>query len=129
MRALLKGAVLLGAGILFLTGGCSSQAPKGLDAAGYAEGIKQDIHDYVASVRGNPKLVREQGAILLEKLEVYETQPVGDHGAIYAQMVEKVRALAKQPRGAGEVNQALSELQKLANQLPGTVKPRPVDSD
>ncbi|MCI0461924.1 MAG: hypothetical protein L0Z62_33650 [Gemmataceae bacterium] len=123
--SLLPGALLLLVGASFLTGGCSSKAPQGLDAAGYAQAIKQDIHDYVTAVRGNPKQARVDGALLVEKLEVYESQPVGDHGPTYAKLLAKTRELAQKDRSSSEVNRLLDELRQLANQLPGEVKKSP----
>jgi hypothetical protein len=107
--------------------GCSSDSTPRVDAAAYAQDVKQDIHDLITAVQGKPKLAREQGAVLLEKLQEYQKQPIGEYGPIYAQMLEKVRELAQRVRGSAEVDRILADLRKLANQLPGTVKSPPPD--
>jgi hypothetical protein len=114
-----------------LAPGCSSSPQTPADqlptAETYAQGVKQDIHDLANAARGKPKVARQQGAVLTEKLEVYEKQPVGTHGPIYAELLAKTRELAERERSVDDVNRILTHMLKLANQLPGQVQRPPPD--
>ena len=111
--------------------GCSSgpKTPKDQlpNEATYAQSVKQDIHNFAAEANGKPKVARQQSAVLVEKLEVYEKQPIGAHGAIYSELLAKTRELAEKERSVADVDRIVSQMLKLANQLPGEVQ-RPTNS-
>lgn len=117
------------ASVLFL-GGCSgkNQDLDTGDPAKYAEKIKNRVHNMVEAVRRSPGSAREQASVLLEELEVYEKQPVGEHETVYAQLLqncwELVEAAGRSGSGA-EVARKLNEMKALADKLPGTVTLEP----
>jgi hypothetical protein len=119
--------IILALPLLGITVGCSKDAPNLPDANSYARDIKQDIHDFVNSVKGKPQEARAQGAVLLEKLEAYESRPVGDHGPIYAQLVQKGRELTQPNKSAAQVDQILRDMLDAAKKLPGEVRASPRD--
>ena len=111
-----------------LAPGCSSgpQTPKDQlpTEATDALGVKKDVHNLAAEARGKPKVARQQASVLVEKLEVYAKQTAGTHTAIYAELLAKTRELAEKDRGTADADRILTQMLKIANQLPGEV-PRP----
>jgi hypothetical protein len=108
--------------------GCSPPKPKNLDSEDpgkYAQKIKSQVYSFVEEARRNPRSVSEQGAVLLEELDIYQKQPVGSHGSIYAQLLQSCQQLveaAKTAGGKAEVDKKLSEMKALADQLPGEIR-------
>jgi hypothetical protein len=83
------------------------------DPAVYARNIKQLVNEFNA---GNPAGAPKQAAVLLETLEVYKSQPVGAHEAIYAELTERCRELST-AKGAG-VGKKLDDMAVLVKKLP-----------
>jgi len=90
--------------------------PEAKDPAVYARSIKQLVNEFIADNASNPAGAPKQAAVLLETLEVYKSQPVGDHEAIYAELTERCRELST-AKGAG-VNKKLDEMAALVKKLP-----------
>jgi hypothetical protein len=104
--------------------GCSSgPAPlTNQDSTEYARTIKQKVLDFVQDAKKSPKTVGQEAAVLVEMLEVYPSQPVGEYKAILADLTEKCKQLAeaaKRSPGSAEVTKLLNEMAALANKLPG----------
>lgn len=97
---------------------CARQAepPEAKDPAVYARNIKQLVNEFVADNAGNPADAPKQASVLLETLEVYKTQPVGDHEAIYAELTERCKELTT-AKGA-DVNKKLNDMAALVKKLP-----------
>ncbi len=114
--------LLAAASSALLLAGCSRN-PTNLatkDPAYYAQKVKGRVYELVQAVRANPKAAGPQGSLLLEELEGYQTQPVGDHEATYAQLLEKCRELVEAAKRNASVTQQLNEIKALADKLPGT---------
>lgn len=95
------------------------------DPVVYAKKIKTQVYNTVQTVRRSPRTASEQSAVLLEELEVYSSQPVGEHETTYAQLLQKCQELlaASQKSGGGaEVSRKLNEMKALADKLPGEVQ-------
>jgi hypothetical protein len=102
--------------------GCSKPKLDSQTPDYYARDIKRDVHNFVQAAKTNPKIAGQEGAILLEKLEAYPTQPVGDYEEIYAQLAAKCKELveaANRKAPAAEISAKLNQLAALANKLPG----------
>lgn len=91
------------------------------DPTFYAGRIKAQVNEVVNSAGKSTQRAAEQGSVLLEELEVYETQPVGSHKETYAKLLEKCKALvaAGKAGSSSDVSAALKEMKKLADSLPG----------
>lgn len=111
---------------VFMTAGCSDAPDRSAgDLAAtlpdvYAARVKGLVNDLVETVNQNPGQAAEAGAVLLEELEVYETQPVGEFKEIYAQLLAKCQELiaAGESGSKAKISAALKEMQTLAEKLP-----------
>jgi DNA repair exonuclease SbcCD ATPase subunit len=113
------------AGFALALAGCSGE-PTNLvteDPSFYAKKIKTQVYTLDQTVRRNPASAKEQASLLLEELEVYEQQPVGQHKETYAQLLQKCKELAQNPGSSNQVLQKLNEMKALADKLPGEVTP------
>jgi hypothetical protein len=121
----MKDVMLLGLACSgLLLAGCSKSANN--DAAGggpdaYGGKIKTLVYELVKTVGNNPKTAAEQGSVLLEELEVYESQPVGDHQETYASLLQKCQDLVAAGKSGSKdkVTATLREMKALADKLPG----------
>lgn len=118
----LVGMALITAGCGKGTGGSAANDP-----AFYALTVKQDIYEFVRDARRDVRNAHELGTVLLEKLEVYETQPVGEHKDIHRQLFEKCKEFVAVARSTSSptFQQKLREMEALANKLPGQVDKTP----
>jgi hypothetical protein len=98
-------------------GGPGPPPPETKDPAVYARTIKQAVNAFVTEAKSDLATAPKQAAILLETLEVYKGQPVGDHEAIYAELTARCRELAN-AKGA-DVQKKLNDMAALAQKLPG----------
>jgi hypothetical protein len=119
-------ALLLTAVFWCATSGCGPSGPKAgridNDPASYARTTKKRVLDFVQEAWSNPRGIPQEAAALLETLEVYPSQPVGEHKSTYETLTQKCKSLVDQAKRAptsGEVQKLLQEMQTLANQLPG----------
>jgi hypothetical protein len=138
MRASLHTCCLLGAALLITlcVFGCSSGQPSGrpdLDAIPREElhgaSTKAILYEFRAKVRKRGvNAAKQELPQLLEGLENYEQQPVGQHKDTYKQIVEKIKALQTTLAGSPSkdaVVKAADEIGTLADKLPGKADPNP----
>jgi hypothetical protein len=123
----MKNAWLLAAAApALLLAGCL-KGPAKLDTKDpdyYAQKIKRQVYELVQAAWQDPKAAGPQGSVLLEELEGYKTQPVGDHEATYEQLLQKCRELveaANRRASQAQIRKTLGEMKALADKLPGTV--------
>jgi len=119
-------ALLMTAAFWCATSGCGSSGPKAgridNDPATYARTTKKRVMDFLQEARSNPRGIPQEGAVLLETLEVYPSQPVGDYKSTYETMTQRCKSLveeAKRSPTSTEVQKLLQDMLALANQLPG----------
>jgi hypothetical protein len=138
MRASLHTCCLSGAALLvtLCVSGCSSGQPSGrpdLDAIPRDElqgaSTKAMIYEFRAKVRKRgASAAKQELPQLLEGLQDYERQPVGQHKDTYKQIVEKIRELQTTLAGSPSkeaVVKAAEEIGALADKLPGKAEPNP----
>lgn len=109
---------------ILITLGCSSGAtklePQEYTAQQYASDIANQVKELANEVK-TPQQAAESGAVFVETLEVYESQPVGENGQTYAQLLAKCKELvsAGESGKKSDVSKILKEMEELANQLSG----------
>jgi hypothetical protein len=101
-------------------GGSGPPPPETQDSSAYALRIKRTIVEFVAEGKQNPTAAPKEAAVLVETLEVYKSQPVGEHEAVYAELLERCRQLSS--ASGADVRKKLDELAALANKLPGQIQ-------
>ncbi|MCI0379731.1 MAG: hypothetical protein L0215_19175 [Gemmataceae bacterium] len=101
--------------------GCSGGAKDDTkDPAKYALSIKGQVQEFLDESSREPARTSQLAAVLLETLEVYPTQAVGDHGATYSQLTERCRELVQAGKAGGaDVRNKLNEMAALIKKLPG----------
>jgi hypothetical protein len=107
--------------VLFISG-CKRETQADLDAkdpAVYARSIKEDVKQFVQESKQNPRSVKDQAPLFLEKLEAYPSHAVGDNGPIYEELTKKCKELVEAASRSGDVRKKLDELAAIANKLPG----------
>jgi hypothetical protein len=116
--------------------GCSSSQPSGrpdLDAIPREElhgaSTKSMLYEFRAKVRKRGAAAAKQELPqLVESLQDYEKQPVGQHKETYKQIFDKIKsletALAASP-SKDAVVKAADEIGTLADKLPGKANPNP----
>jgi hypothetical protein len=91
--------------------------------------IKSVIYEFRAKVRkrGVPAAKAEL-PLLLENFDGYEQQALGEHEAIYKEIVDKLKALESSLGSASRdsVVKAVNEIGTLADKLPGKANENPV---
>ena len=118
-------------GMLLVTG-CGPGAPEGrfedhtADADRYAQRIKDLVINEMTSAKAetDDEAAYEHARTVVLELEFYERQPVGEHGAIYAELLEGAEQLVEHLETGGSPDQAramMDELIATAEQLPGEV--------
>ncbi|MCI0699812.1 MAG: hypothetical protein L0241_01835 [Planctomycetia bacterium] len=120
----MKPVCLLVASVLLLVG--SSKEPQKLDTDDpikYAERVKVLVYEMDRAIQKQPSSAETEGAVVLEELEVYKNNPVGDYEATYAQLLQKCQDLvtAAKRKDASKVSRIRGEMKALADKLPGTV--------
>jgi len=128
----LRGAVLL---LTLSVFGCGSSQPSGrpdLDAIPREElhgaSTKSMLYEFRAKVRKyGVNAAKQELPQLLEGLENYEQQPVGQHKDTYKQIFEKLKALQGTLASASKdaAIKAADEIGTLADKLPGKANPNP----
>jgi hypothetical protein len=101
--------------------GCKGETQADRDAkdpAVYARMIKQDVQQFVQDAKQNPRTLKDQASIFLEKLEAHTSQPVGDNGPIYEQLTQKCKELVEAASRLGDARKKLDEMAALAKKLP-----------
>ncbi|MCI0681639.1 MAG: hypothetical protein L0Y71_06015 [Gemmataceae bacterium] len=119
MRRFCWPAICVAASSALLGLACSRHGgspPESKDPAVYARGIKQLVTEFLDDNRSNPADAPKQAAVLLETLEVHPSQPVGDHGAIYAELTERCKELTT-AKGA-DITKKLNDMAALIKKLP-----------
>lgn len=92
----------------------------------YGASVKSMIYEFRAKVRKRgATAVNQELPLLLENLEGYEQQPLGDHAATYKEIVEKLKAMSGATSKDAAVK-AANEVGTLADKLPGKANDNPV---
>ena len=107
--------------VMGMASGCGPgpPPPETKDPAAYALRIKRMVEEFVAEGIRSPAAAPKEAAVLLETLEVHKSQPVGEHGAIYAELTQRCQELTT-AKGA-DVRKKLDDMAALAKKLPGEV--------
>ena len=115
-------ALLVGVGL----SGCNP--PPGGDESGdpaaYALDIKTQVTEELSRAKANPAAAADSVAVLIENLEGYQDQPVGQHGETYAALLagcKELKEMCDQSAGAAEIGAKIDEVLALAGKLPGQV--------
>ena len=115
-------ALLVGVGLL----GCNP--PPGGDESGdpaaYALDIKTQVTRQLTRAKANPATLADSATVLIENLEGYEGQPVGEHKETYAALLagcKELKEMCDQSAGAAKIGAKIDEILALAGKLPGQV--------
>lgn len=108
--------------------GCNSEAPytdNSRDAAAYALDVKRVVLEHVDTARKSAE-PGDQVSTIVTELKQSKDRPVGEHAAVYAELLTKSEALLKECQAASNGKPAtlakgLDELAKIAQGLPGEV--------
>ena len=92
------------------------------DPAAYAADVKTTVIGRMRQLEKDPTHAAQSMSALLKFLEDYESQPVGDHRQVYADLLAKCRELEglyQQSADAAQVKAKRDEITALAETLPG----------
>ncbi len=118
--------------VLIVVAGCGPGAPEGRfedhtgDAARYAQRMKEMVINEMTSAlkERDEEAVYEHARSVFLELELYHQQPVGEHGAVYAELLEGAEQLVQHLDSGGSPDQARTMMEQqiaTAEQLPGDV--------
>ena len=114
--------LLLGVGL----SGCN--APPGGDESGdpaaYAQDIKTQVTQALTQAKTKPASALDNITVLIENLEGYQDEPIGEHGEIYAsllagcrQLKEMIEQRAERPQIVAKIDEVLATAGKLPGQV------------
>jgi hypothetical protein len=92
------------------------------DPAAYAADVKTTVIRRMRQLEKDPTHAVQSMGTLVKFLADYESQPVGDHRQVYADLLAKCRELEglhKQSAAADEIKAKSDEITALAEKLPG----------
>ena len=113
--------LLLGVGL----SGCN--APPGGDESGdpaaYALDIKTQVTQALTQAKAKPASALDSITVLIENLEGYQDEPIGEHGETYASLLAGCRQLKEmiEQRAGPQIVAKIDEVLATADKLPGQV--------
>lgn len=117
--------------VLALSGwGCGSKPPPPPSSPdNYGNSIKASVYEFCAIARQQGiRGAKPEVTNVLENLEGYEEQHLGEHFGTYQQILERLTALKTQLSASmsnAELKTAIDEISGLADQLPGNANKNP----
>jgi hypothetical protein len=114
--------------LLVVVGLSGCNLPPGGDESGdpvaYALDIKTQVTQTLTQAKAEPASALDGVTVLIENLEGYHSQPIGEHGATYASLLAGCRQLKEmigQSAGRAQIVAKIDEVLATAGKLPGQV--------